>query len=158
MPKYTLTPRGKVVPLKPKPPGETKVQISSVYWFDAQYPRLSQLLFHIANGGKRNAREAMTFKRMGVRRGIADLFLSIPNDKFHGMYIEMKCLAGKQSVEQQKFERSVAALGYKYVVCDTLEKFISAVQQYLSTTQFHHKVWGQLPVRAIHQGNSPGNG
>lgn len=147
--KYTLTPRGKIVPLRPKPVGEIKGQKNCIRWFDLQYPRLSQLMFHIANGGKRNPREGKTLKDMGVRRGVADLFLSVPNDKYHGLYIEMKCKDGKQSEHQIKFQLSVEALGYKYVLCDTIEKFISTVQEYLYTTRFHHHVWNQpsLPVK-----------
>ena len=46
---------------------EDNEQITLFRWADLQsgkYPELS-LMFHIPNGGKRNAREAARFKQMG---------------------------------------------------------------------------------------------
>ena len=80
---------------------------------------------------------------MGVRRGVADLLLTIPAGVYHGLYIEMKCEGGRQNQDQMRFERSVVALGFKYVVVDTLELFIATIQAYLAATQFHKPVWGQ---------------
>jgi len=56
---------------------EDNEQICLMEWAAAQsgkFPELS-LIFHIPNGGKRNAREAARFKRMGVKAGVPDLFL-----------------------------------------------------------------------------------
>ena len=41
-----------------------------------KYPE-AQLLFHVPNGGKRNAAEAAHLKRQGVKAGVPDLFLPV---------------------------------------------------------------------------------
>lgn len=142
--KYTLTKRGKIVPLKQQPMKEDRVQTNCIRWFDIQYPKLSHLLFHIPNGGSRNIIEAVKFKRMGVRRGVADLFLSIPSKNYHGLYIEMKSQVGEQSDAQERFERDVRQMGYAYILCNNIDHFIRIIQEYLSHTPFHKKIWKQL--------------
>lgn len=55
------------------------------------------------NGGRRNKAEAAKLKAMGVRKGIPDLFLPIPRQGYHGLYIETKKIKnGKVSPDQQK--------------------------------------------------------
>ena len=73
-----------------KKPGhpESELQRACVRWFRMQYPQ--HLLFHIPNGGKRNAREAAIFKAEGVVAGIPDLFLAEARHGHHGLFIEMK--------------------------------------------------------------------
>lgn len=154
--KYTLTKRGKIVAVKPLPVKEKRVQKNCIRWFDIQYPLLQQLLFHIPNGGSRNKQkingrmvplEAIEFKRMGVRRGVADLFLSIPNEQFHGFYIEVKSVGEKQSDAQIEFQKKVTSLGYKYSVVFTVEEFINAISNFLRTTAFYKPTWKQVKLR-----------
>ena len=52
-------------------------------------------IHHSPNGGKRNAREAAKFKRMGTRSGFPDLFLAYPNKQYAGLFIELKAEGGK---------------------------------------------------------------
>lgn len=51
---------------------------------------LSDYLFAIPNGGKRNAREAGRMKKQGVKAGVSDTFLPIPIGEYHGLWIELK--------------------------------------------------------------------
>ncbi len=46
-------------------------------WQEHKYPEL-QLLYHIPNGGSRNAIEAKNLKRQGVKPGVPDLCLPVP--------------------------------------------------------------------------------
>ena len=142
--KYTLTEGGKIVKARLPNVSETTIQINCVRWFDIQYSKLSQLLFHIPNGGKRSKREAATFKRMGVRRGVADLYLSIPNRNFHGLYVETKTIKGQQSAEQAQFQKKVESIGYRYAIVDNVEQFIFIVQTYMQSTPFFHPTWRQI--------------
>lgn len=111
---------------------EDNLQARIVYWFDIQYPGYKKLLFHPSNGGKRNAIEAAKFKRMGVRPGVADLMLVVPNKFYPYMCIELKSEKGKQSEHQKDFQRAVESIGAKYVVCRSLEEFIEVVNDYLT--------------------------
>lgn len=65
---------------------EDNEQILLFDWACAQsgkYPEL-ELLHHIPNGGKRNAREGARFKRMGVKAGVPDIAFPIPRGGYHG--------------------------------------------------------------------------
>lgn len=70
-------------------------------------------------------------KAEGQLAGAADLWLSVPSGKWHGMYIEMKAGKGTQSEHQKAFQ---AANGrdYLYTVCRTFDEFRNAVNDYLN--------------------------
>ncbi len=97
-----------------------------------QYRPLSRLLFHPANGGKRNAKEAAKFKRMGVRAGVSDLLLLMPRKGLHGLCIELKVGKNKQTESQRAFQSVVEGQGYKYAVCRSVNEFITIINEYLS--------------------------
>lgn len=118
--------------MKSQAVSESTLQIQCVRWFDIQYPFWSKYLFHIRNGGSiKSAREGMKFKRMGVRKGIPDLFLSIPHIDWHGFYIELKKKGGKPSLEQVENGKAFEDLGYKFLIIDDIEVFIDEVNEYM---------------------------
>ena len=111
---------------------EASLQIQCIRWFDAQYPYWSKFLFHIRNGGSiKSAREGAKFKRMGVRKGIPDLFLSIPAYGYHGFYIELKKQGGKPSTEQIENGNSFQELGYRFEIISDLDTFILAINSHM---------------------------
>lgn len=111
---------------------ESSLQIQCIRWFDIQYPYWSKFLFHIRNGGSiKSAREGAKFKRMGVRKGIPDLFLSIPANGCHGFYIELKKQGGKPSQEQIDNGNSFQELGYRFEIISDLDTFILAINSYM---------------------------
>lgn len=81
-----------------------------------QYPALD-LLYHIPNGGSRNAIEAANLKRQGVRAGVPDLCLPVANKKYHGLYIELKYGKNKLTEKQKEWIAALSKQGYKAVVC-----------------------------------------
>lgn len=114
----------------PRTHPEDDLQEICVKWFDLAHPKLSLLLHHSPNGGKRNAREAARFKRMGVRAGFPDLQLLIPNQGYAGLFLELKAGKGVQSDNQKEYQSVLEAQGYKYVVIRTLEQFQTEVENY----------------------------
>lgn len=115
---------------------ESQLQIGCIRWFDIQYPQYSNFLFHIRNGGSiKSAREGLKFKRMGVRKGIPDLFLSLPNSDFHGMYIEMKRRGGRPTMEQMENQIRFKCYGYEFIIVDNIEEFINVVKDYLKSVE-----------------------
>lgn len=110
---------------------ESKLQQSCVRWFDYQYPRYRLNLFAIPNGGRRSKIEAAIMKGEGVRAGVADLFLAVPNGKYHGLFIEMKTESGRQTDTQKEFEKAVTAQGYSYTICRNFESFVNVVSDWL---------------------------
>jgi hypothetical protein len=108
---------------------ESGIQQSCVRWFRLQYP--GHILLAIPNGGRRGKVEAAIMKGEGVLSGAADLFLALPSGVHHGLFIEMKTAAGRQSPAQRDFEKRVIMRGYGYVICRSVDEFVQTVNDYL---------------------------
>lgn len=111
---------------------ESQLQIACVKWFRLQHPHLAPFLFAIPNGGARSAVTGAILKAEGTRAGVADLFLMIPTDKYHGLFIEMKHGKGRQSPEQLAFEADCAIKRYSYALCRTFDEFRHAVESHVN--------------------------
>lgn len=112
---------------------EDNEQIGLMEWAEAQsgkFPELS-LMFHIPNGGKRNAREAARFKRMGVKAGVPDLFLPVPRSGCHGLFIELKAPRGKLSDYQRGWLERLKLSGYAVAVCYGADEARRDILRYL---------------------------
>lgn len=110
---------------------EAELQRACVRWFRMQYPQ--HLLFHIPNGGRRNAREAAFLKSEGVTAGIPDLFLAEGRHGFHGLFIEMKAGRNTATPAQKEMMVRLYRAGYSCVVCRSFEEFQIEVMKYLQT-------------------------
>jgi hypothetical protein len=90
-------------------------------------------LHHIPNGKKRSKGVAGQLKAMGVKAGVADLFLPIAKPPYHGLYIEMKnpFTRSTQTEGQKEFQVDVELQGYRYVVARGAGEGISAIKEYL---------------------------
>lgn len=93
--------------------------------------RLSDYLFHIPNGGSRNIIEATKLKKMGVKAGVPDLQLIVPNGEIHGLWIELKAQKGKLQPSQQIMIQRLEAQGYMCKVCFGADEAISEIKKYL---------------------------
>ena len=128
---------GKLIQKKPRKNDESKIQQSFIRWFSLQYSKLYKLLFAIPNGGKRSKITASIMKSEGQKRGVADLFLSIPKRTYSDieyincLYIETKTEDGTQSKEQKEFQKAVESQGYQYTICRSIEEFIKTINDYL---------------------------
>lgn len=96
-----------------------------------QWPELA-LLFHIPNGGSRDAVEGRHLKQQGVKRGVPDLFLPVPSGRYHGLFIEMKTDTGRASREQKEWIEYLNAVGYLAQVCHGWESAVYTLEQYLT--------------------------
>jgi len=87
-----------------------------------KYPVLNRLIFAIPNGGnlvKNTNKKGQNFswegkklKDEGMKSGVLDVFLSVPNTKYHGLYLEFKSKNGVISDNQMLFCNEVRAQGY----------------------------------------------
>ncbi|MCM1275472.1 MAG: VRR-NUC domain-containing protein [Lachnospiraceae bacterium] len=114
---------------------EDSEQICLFDWAALQsckYPELN-MLFHIPNGGKRNAREGARFKRMGVKPGVPDLFLPVPRGKYHGLFIELKSASGRPTDNQKEWLGQLSALGYAACICFGCEEAERDIIKYLES-------------------------
>lgn len=99
---------------------EDRLQQECYLWFHNTYPEYRGLLFHVPNGGSRNAREGAKFKAMGVVPGVADL-LFIFDGKLYAF--ELKTDKGSQSKSQLKWQVIAEIHGVVYEVVRDLTKF-----------------------------------
>lgn len=102
-------------------------------WERAQLdPVLRNYLYHIPNGGKRNAREAARFKRMGVRAGVHDYHLPVPRGIYHGLWVELKAGRGKPTAAQIEWARKMSEAGHAVAIETGWENAIKTMLAYLS--------------------------
>lgn len=111
---------------------ESIIQRQSVKWFRTQYTEICNLLFSIPNGGFRNKIEASIMKGEGVVSGVSDLILLYSNGIYNALCIEMKVPGGKQTANQKGWQRLAESRGNKYVICHSLEEFMSEVNGYIN--------------------------
>ena len=106
-----------------------------------RYPEL-YLLYHIPNGGSRNALEAANLKRQGVKAGVPDLCLPVARGKYHGLYIELKkegtrlkkkdgTWASEHIAEQAEMLEILEFRGYKAVFCVGFDEAKKVIDDYL---------------------------
>ena len=117
-------------------PLEHEEQSELISWWSAFHLEIGiseSLLFAIPNGGFRPKVTARNLKAEGTRKGIPDLFLAVPSNGYHGMFIEMKRLIkSATSPEQIEFIDTTNKLGYKSVICKGSLVAIKAIREYLS--------------------------
>lgn len=116
-------------------------------WAWNTYPQNRRLLFHI-NNKARNKIEGNKFKAMGIVKGPSDLALLAPGGRT--IWIEVKVPQigalqasalgilprpeGKQSQEQEDFQRKAESWGHTYVIVETLQEFKEVVRKYWGIT------------------------
>lgn len=118
----------------PKAPLEREEQTALMAYAklrERRYPELG-LLYHIPNGGSRNAIEAAHLKRQGVKAGVPDLCLPVARGGHHGLYIELKRKGGRLSASQRAWIENLRAQGYAAAVCYGFREAVDMLEGYLS--------------------------
>lgn len=114
---------------------EQQEQINLIKWTQQPsirgvYPELA-LLFHVPNE-RSDKVQAAILKKMGVKRGVPDLFLPIPSGEYHGLFIEMKAVNGRPSDDQIWWSEHLKANGYACSVCYGWKQAAEILTWYLS--------------------------
>jgi len=108
-------------------------QINLVSWFKHTYPEYEKDIHHFANERKCNVIEGRILKRMGVMRGVADLFIAIPVNNKSGLWIELKVGNAKPSQEQKEFLACKMMRGYDAVCVWGADAAKEVIKAYLGT-------------------------
>ena len=95
----------------------------------ARYPHL-EMLHCSLNGVKLSGTQAKIAKGQGMLSGVPDLFLPVPKNGYHGLFIEMKSGKGRLSTNQTCFLSKVELLGYKIAVCYSANEAIKTIENY----------------------------
>lgn len=75
--------------------------------------------------------EARRLKAEGVRAGVPDVFLAIPAQGYHGLFLELKAPKGRVSPDQKTMLETLRASGYACCVCFGWDEAREAVEGYL---------------------------
>lgn len=115
---------------------EQAEQIALIEWIDWITPREPRLLllFHPANGEKRDARTGALLKRMGVRKGIPDIIFPQPSREYLGLAIELKVGKNKLTDEQRIYLERLRAVGWYTDVCYSWGVAAARICWYLERT------------------------
>ena len=117
---------------------EHSLQVACVTWFRYTYPTLAELLVAIPNGSKlsgsqlERAKQWLRFRKEGAVAGAPDLVLFVASEGFHGLMMEFKSKSGRQTPHQKKFQMAAEKSGYKYVIINSFEGFVSSILNYLN--------------------------
>jgi hypothetical protein len=99
-------------------------------WFHNSYRDERGRLFHVPNGGKRDAPTANRLMAMGVVAGIPDFLFITRHSTFIG--IELKVGKNPLSPEQVKLHLAWSKIGVKvYVVRDDIEEFKKIILEWI---------------------------
>jgi hypothetical protein len=116
---------------------EHQEQVALVSWFRLAFPKFKLHLFAIPNGAhlagdaRLRAIKMNAMKSEGFTSGVSDLFLMIPKNGYHGMWIEMKAKTGKVSDSQKEFMAAASSMNYLAVVCYGFDEAKEAITKYL---------------------------
>lgn len=103
---------------------------AKLFEYSKFFPEL-HWMFAIPNGGYRRPSEAAMFKKTGVKPGVSDIFLPVPKNGKHGMFIELKVKPNKASLYQLEFIKNMNLKNYYACVCYGAEEAISEIKKYL---------------------------
>ena len=97
-----------------------------------RYPEL-ELLYHIPNGDKRDAKTGIALKRQGVKAGVPDLHLPVARGEYNSLYIELKVGKNKTTKAQDKWIEKLRQQGNKVIICYTWQQAAEEIIDYLDS-------------------------
>lgn len=99
-------------------------------WQQEGRPEL-KLLYHVPNGGKRDAKTGRALKRQGVKAGVPDLCLPVARGGYHSLYIELKVGKNTTSPKQKEWIAALRQQGNYVSVCYGWEEAKETIENYL---------------------------
>lgn len=108
---------------------ENAIQKTVMQWANV-HPLLRGFIIHIPNEGKRTSRYGKSLKDLGMRPGVADLFIAMPRHGFCGAWIELKSKNGVLSDAQKAFIRDMIDQHYFTKICRSIEDVIETINWY----------------------------
>lgn len=106
---------------------ETLESIAYVQWFQLQFPREFEFLWHVPNE-RSDPKEAKLLERMGVKAGIPDYEIALARGGYTGAHLELKATGRPPSSVTDKQRARIIALrkagrfAYAAIGLDTLKR------------------------------------
>ena len=120
---------------------EDDVHRACIRWATAQSGAVPELrsLFHIPNGGARDAKTGARLKDLGTRPGVPDLCLPVVRDvqtadgvqTAGALWIELKSPTGRLRESQRTWRDRLRSHGHAWTLCRSLQDFRDAVNAYI---------------------------
>lgn len=114
---------------------ERSIQVNFVNWFKFEYPEYEKDIHHFANERKCTPMQGRALKKMGVTRGVSDIFIAVPYNHDHGLWIELKTVKGRVSKEQLDFISQKRMRGYEAKVAFGLDEAKQIVVNYFTADE-----------------------
>lgn len=97
------------------------------------FARLHKIPFyHVPNEGKRSFVMGKLLKRMGMVAGFSDCFMPRGNERFKGLFIELKSGSNKVTPAQLQFINQMIDEGYAAHVAYSTEEAIAIIKAFYS--------------------------
>lgn len=116
---------------------EEAAQINYMAWMKHHYPQYAEDIHHFANerylhdvGGSQYM-VGKKLKRMGVTKGVSDIFVAIPRNGKAGLWLELKVGKNTLSTEQKLFLQRKREMGYEGMMVNGFESAIKETLSYL---------------------------
>lgn len=110
--------------------GEAGVQTLIVNYLKFQYPGI--LYCASAGGMFTSMKQAIKMKMTGYVKGFPDLQICEPNEKYHGLFIEVKTEKGVVSKEQKEWIKQLNKRGYYATYVKGSDEAIKVIDAYFS--------------------------
>lgn len=121
-------------------PTEDQINRGFVAYVEKKHRKLAKHLIHIPNEGKRSLVEGARQKKLGLKKGVSDLFYAKPHIKdidgirhiLCGLWFEIKTKTGRVTKEQNEFIELMNASHYKAYVIRSIDEAIQKFEEYVS--------------------------
>jgi len=110
---------------------EHQIQSSFFQWIRIARKDLEPYIFAIPNGGLRSKWAGAKLKREGLKPGVFDIFIAIPNARWHGLWLEFKAGKNKLTDNQIIFMNNMVKNNYECAVCYSFEAAKAFLEIYL---------------------------
>ena len=118
---------------RPSCPPESEEQKALFDWWQHSRHAPHLVMYHIPNGGRRDAITGARLKAEGVVAGVPDIFLAVPRQGFHGLYVELKRQkGGSLESSQEDIIARLRQAGYRVEVCMGWWEAREAIENYLT--------------------------
>lgn len=89
------------------------------------------VFFHVPNGGRMTAQRGARLKRMGVKAGVADFIILLPEGRWRVLFLELKAPKGRLSEAQKAFSETVTHIDIcAYSVANSLDQATATLRAF----------------------------
>lgn len=114
-----------------KPLTESQIHLALMGYVNSLNKDISRLVFHFPQEGRRDPRTGALLKRMGMKRGVPDIFIMLRRASYPGAWIELKTVKGKLTPEQKQFLIDAEEQGYFTAVTFGLDEALKIIDWYI---------------------------